>query len=143
MYIKDHFVLSTALTCTCSWEGSKYTSISQQYVGWSKYQRGKQKDLEQIIKITLIDNEGKSLKEKILDKPLHKDFVRGKSDTYTVKVQKDFGKFFSTLLYIYKLDDDSTVSWSLEYTSIIKRQCFNKVTIVLLVIVINFMIIFI
>ena len=53
------------------------------------------------IKITLIDHEGKSLKDKILDKPRHKDFVHGKSDTYTVKVPKDFGKFFSTLfLYL-------------------------------------------
>ena len=53
------------------------------------------------IKITLIDHEGKSLKDKILDKPLRKDFVCGKSDTYTVKVPKDFGKFFSTLfLYL-------------------------------------------
>ena len=49
----------------------------------------------------MIDHEGKNLKDKILDKPRHKDFVHGKSDTYAVKVPKDFGKFFSTLfLYL-------------------------------------------
>ena len=52
------------------------------------------------IKITLVDREGKTSKEKILDKPLHRDFVRGKSDTYTVKVPEDFGNFFIHFLYL-------------------------------------------
>ena len=52
------------------------------------------------IKITLIDHEGKTSKEKVLDKPLQRDFVRGKSDTYTVKVPEDFGNFFIHFFFI-------------------------------------------
>ena len=69
---------------------------------WVKVSMGKAKGAgtNATIKITLIDHEGKSSKEKILDKPLHKDFVRGKSDTYTVKVPEDFGNFFRHCFYI-------------------------------------------
>lgn len=60
------------------------------------------------IKITLIDHEGKTSEEKVLDKWLHNDFEYGKVDTYTMSVPKNFGKFFSVLFYIYKLDDALT-----------------------------------
>ena len=60
------------------------------------------------IKITLIDHEGKTSEEKVLDKWLHNDFEYGKVDTYTMSVPKNFGKFFSALFYIYKLDDALT-----------------------------------
>ena len=60
------------------------------------------------IKITLIDHEGKTSEEKVLDKWLHNDFEYGKVDTYTMSVPKNFGQFFSVLFYIYKLDDALT-----------------------------------
>ena len=57
------------------------------------------------IKITLIDHEGKTSEEKVLDKWLHNDFEYGKVDTYTISAPKDFGKFFRHCFYTYKLDD--------------------------------------
>ena len=53
------------------------------------------------IKITLIDNEGRTSEEKVLDKWLHNDFQYGKVDTYTMSAPKDFGKVFSTLFFIF------------------------------------------
>ena len=49
------------------------------------------------IKITLIDHEGKTSEEKVLDKWLHNDFKYGKVDTYTISTPEDFGKFFLTV----------------------------------------------
>lgn len=49
------------------------------------------------IKITLIDHEGKTTKEKELNKWIHKGFEYGKTDTFTISAPKDFGKFFSIL----------------------------------------------
>ena len=52
------------------------------------------------IKITLIDHEGKTSEEKVLNKWLHNDFEYGKVDTYTMSVPKDLGKFLS-ILFLY------------------------------------------
>ena len=45
------------------------------------------------IKITLIDIDGNTNDEVVLDKWLSNDFEYGDKDTYNVKTPKNFGKF--------------------------------------------------
>ena len=44
-----------------------------------------------LLRIVLIDHEGKKSEEKVLDKWLHNDFEYGKMDTYTMTTPKEFG----------------------------------------------------